>query len=211
MYRQIKFALIVVLAVSGAVARGAILIESEPNDSIPTAQNIDPYFTLDYSPDIGDTTTNTSTVIPHVTIVGTGNGTTDYYYFSAGAGARGIFEIDYGMPDLDPVIYLTDSVGGALASNDDSVTTYGQGGSIHPYDSYIEYIFTTPGVYKIQVTSYSFYDLPGGTDYQLQVSIQDHALASVPEAGSLTVWAALFCTVAGAIAIVPKRKFFKLV
>ncbi len=99
--------MVVVLAVAGP-ASGEIVVDTEPNDSVAGAQNIDAYFSLDYSADIGNTLVNTSETIPHVTVVGTGNGTEDldFFSFTVPAGARGIFDIDYGMPGLDSMISL---------------------------------------------------------------------------------------------------------
>ena len=59
--------LVLGIMISGAAFASSVT-DTEPNDIFTTAQNIDNYFSLDYSADIGDVTgTNTSTVIPHVT------------------------------------------------------------------------------------------------------------------------------------------------
>jgi len=72
-----------------------IIMEQEPNNSLAQAQNIDASFNRLYSPDIGDRTTNTSTIIPHVSIAGTGDNSYDYYQFTVSTvPALAIFDID---------------------------------------------------------------------------------------------------------------------
>jgi hypothetical protein len=164
------------------VALAAPVNEEEPNDSIAQAQNIDGAFTLDQDPDIGDTTTNTSTTIPHATVEGTGDDSLDYYSFTVTqAGARGIFDIDYAAETgLDSFLVLYDSDGiTELARTDDSDPAWGQGGSVSGLDSYLEYTFATPGTYYIVVGRCCEFTpgvlpppVPTGTSYELQVSIE---------------------------------------
>ncbi|HID23621.1 MAG TPA: hypothetical protein EYP14_14660, partial [Planctomycetaceae bacterium] len=98
---------------------GQGLREREPNDSIATAQNLDgENWSLDSDPNVGDTLTNTSTTIPHITVSGTGDGTFDYFSFTvANAGDRGIFEIDFGADllggagSIDTELFLFDAAG----------------------------------------------------------------------------------------------------
>lgn len=54
------------LAAGSSNAFAAQVIENENNNTLATAQNIDNAFSLDFSTDIGDASTNTSTSIPHV-------------------------------------------------------------------------------------------------------------------------------------------------
>jgi Ca2+-binding RTX toxin-like protein len=170
------------LLVAAGVALAATINEVEPNDSIDQAQNIDASaFTLDEDPDIGDCTQNTSTVYPHATIDGTGNDTVDYYSFEVQGGQTGIFDVD-GAGHLDPYdgtfygfgswINLYDSSGNLLASADDADTSCGAGGSEHPYDSYVEYLFQTSGTYYIAVGRFPGLEpIPSGTSYQLHISL----------------------------------------
>jgi hypothetical protein len=171
------------------VALAAPVSEDEPNNPISEAQNIDGAFTLDQDPDIGDTTTNTSTTIPHATVEGTGDESVDYYSFEVTqAGARGIFDIDYawktefceqGEGNFDAWIELYDSEGQFLVHNDDNDPTFGQGGSVCGLDSYLEHTFATPGTYYIAVGRFpSLQPIPSGTSYKLQVSLEGHELAS---------------------------------
>src|SRR2546423_234360 len=67
------------LAMSAGTSFASIVLRTPGNDSIATAQNLDRYFSLDFNPDIGDaeqthsssppTSTNTSTTIPHATVL----------------------------------------------------------------------------------------------------------------------------------------------
>lgn len=146
--------------------------EAEPNDSFATAQSVNAGpWTLDSDPWIGNTTSNTSTTRPHISISGTGNNTYDHYSFTVVAGTQGIFDIDAGMPDFDPYLNLYNSAGAQLTANDDNSTSYGQGGSVHHYDSYIEYTFSTAGTYVIRVGRCCVSPIPSSTDYILQISL----------------------------------------
>ncbi|MCP4470494.1 MAG: hypothetical protein GY815_07380, partial [Gammaproteobacteria bacterium] len=71
--------------------------EEAGNDSIADAQNIDRYFSLGYSADVGDENSNTSETIPYVSITGTGDYSYDYFEFTVTAeNSLAIFDIDYG-------------------------------------------------------------------------------------------------------------------
>jgi hypothetical protein len=155
--------------------------EAEPNDSVAGAQNIDgAIWTLNFDLNIGDTVTNTSTTIPHVTISGTGNFTADFYSFTvSNAGDRGIFDIDFSRGGLDSYVRLIDSGGNVIGFNDDSAAvTDGEGGSTTIRDSYLEVIFPAPGTYFVEVGGCCPPSaLFPGEDYQLQVSIENHVVA----------------------------------
>lgn len=145
--------------------------EVEPNDSIATAQNIDALFTLDFNANVGNQTTNTSTVLPHAGIFGTGDNTFDNYSFTvANAGDIGIFDIDSTFA-MDSHLRLYDAGGNQLTSNDDSFTGFGQGGSVSGFDSYLEYTFSAPGTYIVEVGSCCVDVVPPGASYELNVSV----------------------------------------
>jgi len=157
--------------------------EVEPNNSLHTAQNMDGHFTLAFDSNIGDTTSNTSTTIPHVTITGTGDDTFDHYMFTVTkAGAKGIFDIDFGSTgvEVDTYLQLFDSHGALLASNDDSFTSFGQGGSESNIDSYLEFTFDAAGLYVIQVGRCCAGRVNAGSDYQLQVSLENPLIGFTP-------------------------------
>jgi hypothetical protein len=162
----------------------------------PFPQNVDPYFDTIFSPDIGDTVGNTSTTIPHVTVDASGDfagiGEVDYYSFTVTAPGRGIFDIDYAsIGGLDTYIELFpfgNPIG--FANNDDSSPTFGAGGSsgvLAFHDSYLEYLFSSPGVYVIGVgaSGNGLEPIPNGQPYILQISVPHTQEApSVPDSGS---------------------------
>lgn len=169
------------------------LPEVEPNNTLLTAQNVDAGpWSLNFSPDIGDATVNTSLLIPHLTINGTGDGTFDYYAFTvANAGDRGIFDVDNGFVSagapgsFNSQIFLFDRFGNLLASNDDSLISDGAGGSVSTLDSYLEFVFPTPGIHVLAVARspstatggvVSDTPLQIGDVYTLQISLENHPL-----------------------------------
>jgi uncharacterized repeat protein (TIGR01451 family) len=163
-----------------AMTASSSVNEVEPNDSIPAAQDLDGQgWSLQFDPDIGDTASNTSTSIPHVTIYGTGDDTYDYYVFTVhNAGDRGIFDIDYGTTGgfVDAFLDLFRADGTWLAADDDSPTAWGAGGSTSSLDSYLEYVFPAPGTYVIRVGRCCVGPVPAGSGYRLQVSIENKPL-----------------------------------
>ncbi len=164
--------------------------EKEPNNSLAGAQNLDDEFwTLDFSPDIGNQVSNTSTTIPHASVQGDGDGTFDYYAFTVNApGELGIFDIDYGFDGtangFDAELYLYDNAGNLLASNlNAGASSAGAGGSINTADPYLEFVFTSAGRYVIGVAEAGSTGANGGITgnppdagdtYVLQVSLEDH-------------------------------------
>ncbi len=92
------------------------VLEKEPNNSRAGAQNLDgELWTVAPDPNIQDAKT-----IPHVSVLGSGDGTFDYYSFTVSTpGAVGIFDIDFA--NFDSQLFLYDSGGTLLASNDDTV------------------------------------------------------------------------------------------
>ena len=179
--------------VTSGLAR-LVVPEIEPNDGLTSALNIDNLgFSLDFDPNITDTLgINTSTVLPHISIQGTGDGTFDFYSFTvANAGDSAIFDIDFGSglanngavngDPFDPDLFLFDSFGTFLANNDDNFPT--DPGSTSSLDSFIQFTFATPGTYIVGVASFpssaiaggiSGPGVPAGSDYTLHVSIQNH-------------------------------------
>ncbi|HUR55183.1 MAG TPA: pre-peptidase C-terminal domain-containing protein, partial [Gemmataceae bacterium] len=164
-------------------ARGAVLgtvdsapaappvAEAEPNDSQGTAQSLDgATFTVASDPFVTQSFT-----IPHITVLGTGDGTFDYYSFTAGAGDRGIFDIDF--ENFDSMLFLYGPSGNLLAVSDDNG---GDPGSGSFFASYIDYTFAAAGTYTIAVAQFYSYDVGGGVDgtpiflgqvYSLHVSL----------------------------------------
>lgn len=157
----------------------AIISEIEPNDSFGTAQNVDVYFSLDFNANV-----NNSTITPWVSISGTGNGTWDYFSFMMPqAGTQALFDIDYGMPDLDSWLNLYAPNGSYITRQDDGGVY--DPGTIHPFDSYLPYTFSSSGLYRIAVGRYRNSPLLNRQDYVLQISIPNHPV--IPEPASLSL------------------------
>ena len=166
-----------------------VVPEAEPNNTLLTALPIDDLgFSLDFDPNIGDSfNINTSTLIPHLSILGTGDGSYDFYSFTvANAGDRGIFDIDNGQSvgggSFDSVLYLFDASGTQLIRSDDAGI---DPGSISGLDSLLDFTFPTAGTYIIAVADFGGVGgggpggivdspIPFGADYTLHVSIENH-------------------------------------
>ncbi|NQV25561.1 MAG: VCBS repeat-containing protein, partial [Rhodopirellula sp.] len=160
-------------------------VELEPNNSRGEAMQLDDGgWSLDANADIEN-----SELIPHVTITGTGDGTFDFYSFTvAQAGSNAEFDIDNASvtsgTSFDTELFLFDSTGALLASNDDSSL---DSGSTSSYDSRIAYQFTQPGYYTIAVGAFNSSSngaggLTGSTPaigkrYVLNVSVDHHTLS----------------------------------
>lgn len=145
--------------------------EIEPNNTIKTAQDLETAnWSLDKDPNIVSSTT-----IPHVSIAGSGDNSFDYYAFRVTkAGSKGVFDIDATSGGFDSYLTLYQGNGTFLKSNDDSGVNQGAGGSKTSLDSYLEYTFSTPGLYVIRVAARvggPVKAIPPGVGYQLQVSI----------------------------------------
>lgn len=176
----------------------------EANDTLSSAQSLEGYiWTLDNNPDIGDMFGNTSTVIPHLTVTATGNDSLDYYSFVVpSAGAKAIFDIDYGttgdvLTDVNTQLFLYNSAGTLLDSDSLAPTNWGAGGSTSQFDPYLEYTFPTPGTYVVGVADSTAVGAPGGIvgagvrnggTYTLQVSIEDHPALTTAGQGGATFY-----------------------
>ena len=175
--------------------------EWESNNSLTTAQNVDGHFTLDYSFDIGDGSTspslNTSLTIPHVTIVGSGDGTFDYYSFYApgwpSTSGRVILDIDWTTPGFDSVLGLWAADGMGFGLNDDYDYRGGAGGSTSDTDSLWGGYLDTPGTYIVGVARYGGAAGEGGFTgaapetgdfYVLQISVEGQ---TIPEPSTLAL------------------------
>jgi len=111
-----------------------------------------------------------STINPHVTINGTGNFIAETYILDVDQiGSTIILDID--GADFDTEISIFDSNGNLLASNDDSDTSNGAGGSFSSSDSYIEYTTQQSGPFTIEIVESGFADILPGDNYTLNVSV----------------------------------------
>ena len=174
----------VTITVTDTIDGLGVINESEPNNSISNAQSIGGDFKIASNPDIIFSDID----VPWVSIAGTGDGTFDYYSFPIDTeGTLGIFDIDYGKNQggsMDTTLHLYDDTGVSVEYNgdaydDDSAITEGAAGSIHSYDSYLEYTFDTTGTYVIAVGEYS-----GGLGLSLTSHASDTPMqGNVPDAG----------------------------
>ncbi len=183
----------------------AVLREVGIHDSIYTAQNIDlaRWSAASNSDIVSYMASGTPKWHPHLTILGTGDGNTDFYRFSitdamlrAQNGPITVtFDIDHGFDYSDPVFWRS-----VIKVYDQDGRLIGQGsgfsdpldfaqsgtGSSTYYDDFLTYTFSQKGTYYIEVDNgFGFGGLPTGVDYTLHVSIPQHAVSGfvfAPEA-----------------------------
>ncbi|MFO0869977.1 MAG: Ig-like domain-containing protein [Pirellulales bacterium] len=178
---------------SRAVGSGRVF-DNEGNDTLATAQDLDgAQWSTAFDTLIGDQTVNTSTTIPHITVVGRGDGTRDYYTFNVPTnGARVLLDIDQGSTGqpgtINTLLRLYNSAGTLLSTNDDAPTTYGSGGSSSVQDAYIDTAFPSAlvlpaGDYVVEVAQSGGAAPASGQQYTLQVSVQNHLLGGVAAGG----------------------------
>ena len=185
-YATTNFALGVLTILFATCANAASVIDTEPNDSIATAQNIDAAFSLTADINIENSSgVNTSLFIPHAEVQGTGDGTLDYFSFTAAAGANLILDIDCGElslggctsagPIIDTWLTLYAPSGALFAVNDDSFLAIDTGSPFSgTQDSFME-IGALPvgGVWTVAVGECCSSDTPvrSNGDYVLNVSV----------------------------------------
>ena len=123
--------------------------------------------------------------LPRVRIVGEINSFNDYDIFSVplNAGETLYMDIDYAMnvgDSVDTIVNIYTAGGSQISYNDDSSTTNGGTGSIHPYDSFLTYEvpFGASGAFYVVVTSFPNFNPELGNrmgnsagGYELQLSI----------------------------------------
>lgn len=171
------------------------VIDTESNNSIDDAQNVDGGFNLSFSDNIGNETTNTSQIMPHVSIIGSGDDSYDYFEFSVlTAPSQAIFDID-GASSLngsfDSYLRLFNAQEVLLASNDDSSQSAGESGSISSLDSFLIYDFSETGTYYIKVSRFSDSVIPSGSTYTLHISVEE-GFPDSDDDGILDEWEDLY-------------------
>lgn len=169
----------VVLGICGTftfgAAQAAYITEASCNKSFEASQFIFANsFTSTYDQDINtEAGQNISELTSHASILGKGNDALDFFSFNAVVG-QAFFDIDYAKHSggsFNSWIELYDSSRTRLAYNDDSYTT--ESGSVHIYDSFINYEFETSGLYYIavgQTCNCQMEDIYAGADYTLHIS-----------------------------------------
>lgn len=217
--RPMRYALLCLSALAPLASSAAFVIDTEPNDSLSAAQALDGKFTVEFSPDIGNTAgVNTSEFVPHVSILGSGDDTLDYYGFTVlRSGSIGIFDLDYGTSELDAALAIWDDEGTLLFENDDYAPyeLAGAGGSDDEFDPFIEFTFARAGSYVVGVAAFpsqavsggwrqlpefacddsgciqlafASEPLPAGSAYVLQVSRSDVPMSPVPLPATWLLW-----------------------
>ena len=171
-----------------------IIGESANNNTLASAQVIArTQFGIGPSADVGDAS------LPRVSINGVigpdsgGADDVDVYAFTFTAGETATFDIDYGYGagvDVDSMLWLYDSAGNLLASNDDGGSGVGGAGSVQPYDPYLQYTFASSGTYYAAISAFNNSGGAGGVfsnggiasynggDYVLNVSLEGQSAAA---------------------------------
>ncbi len=175
------------------------VFEREPNDALASPEALDSRaFVTTVNPNITDTQ-GVPTTLPHVTILGRGNGTFDFYSFTGTAGDRVILDIDGAT--FDSQLFLFDSAGNVVASNDDGFINGGlngdalDAGSLSTEDSFLEFVLQSSGTYTVGVGRFdsvattsglmagaSGFSIEDGDQYNLHVAIEDF---SAPPTGTV--------------------------
>ena len=166
------------LTLSGQVGLGSDRFDLEPNNTLEEAQDIDlGEWSLEESGDILD-----STIIPHTSIRGGGDGTKDLYrVVSRLPGSRLICDIDRSF-SLNSFLRVLDSEGNLVSEDNDSDTSDGAGGSFTKNDSFIDVVLERAGTFYIEVGRNGGDGALGNNDrYELHVSLENHPRQSVPE------------------------------
>src|SRR5262249_31048284 len=127
-----------------------------------------------------------TTMLPHLTIHGTGSGASDFYSFtvtaSKAAPANAGFDMDHGFVPGQTVpwaskLNLYNSQGDLIAqgpgySDPNNSALGGSGNDGSWFNDYLTYQFTTGGTYYLEVTGWLFTTgVPDGATYDLQVSL----------------------------------------
>ncbi|MEY4179435.1 MAG: hypothetical protein RLY70_3009, partial [Planctomycetota bacterium] len=165
--------------------------DNEGNDSIATAQVLDgAEWGLVFDASIGDRVVNTSVLVPHLTVNGRGDGTSDFFRFNVPTdGAQVVLDIDGGSDGqpgtINTRLRLYDATGALIAENDDASTTFGSAGSSSVEDAYLDSngLFLLAGDYIVEVLQSNGSAPSPGQEYTLQVSVDNHPLGPVSSGG----------------------------
>jgi len=166
------------LSAAFSPVKAAVVNQIKPNHSFSQAQYISPAsFTLDYVKAIGlPPDTNTSTTLPHVSILGIADGGNyDFYKFTTSGGTT-LIDADF-TTNIDTWLELYDSSQNQLAVSDDFGWDVGPNtdgsapgqSTYYYYDSFIESVLA-PGAYYVKVARFPGLTLNAGQAYTLQIS-----------------------------------------
>lgn len=196
-----SLSLLVASTLAVSMANAGTITEMEPNSTFAEAQNIDNAFTVKdgnvniYNSSLFDWETASIVSLD-------GDSSYDYFTFEAAAGQNYIFDVDFGMRDLDPEIALWSFDGAAgllIHQQDDDCKALGVSicskrdlGSVSSYDPIFSWKAATEGSYIVGIARYNSdanaLGFTGkapvsGDNYTLQVS------RSVPAPASIALFA----------------------
>ncbi|OBQ03201.1 S-layer family protein [Anabaena sp. AL09] len=185
---------------------GQIITDIGTNNSITTAQQLQVSNFYLNNPNQPNGNVEYSTRVPYTSIKGKGDDKIHVYAIKVNADTKAVFDIDLtgnnssgtiGTPDyttfpaINTKLTLLDSQGKELASNDDSPSGLGAGGSnttmTLQQDPYLRYTFTQGGTYYIQVSNFDGTGVPSSykkadgstsnvTSYNLQISLETNPI-----------------------------------
>lgn len=190
-----------------AAGTGSDLPETEPNDTFAQAQDLDRHFSGRLPSPVQEPRKNASgslawapVAYPWVRVKAKGEGTFDYFSFTATAGSRGVFDIDDAgssagvRPDLKLVLW--DEAGNPLGGNDNLSdyswyfgTDSGSEADAKGRDPLFTWDFKKSGRYVLGVASSGARDQEGGWSphsgrpepgdaYSLIVAVQNHPVTA---------------------------------
>jgi Bacterial pre-peptidase C-terminal domain/PEP-CTERM motif len=174
------------ISVASSSAFSGVYNDTTANNTFSTAVDLNAYFGNGFSADVGDSAgNNTSLSAPWLTVNGHGNSAVDYFKFTTNSVGRVIVDMDYTMSHpsnshgFDSNLFLYNSSFAELARNDDYSTTAGAGGSVHPFDSFLQLDNLAAGTYYVGVSQCCWnYPIATGRNYTMQLQAQ---VAPVPE------------------------------
>lgn len=167
--RRASCGLAALLLLPALKLKAEYISEIEPNDTLETAQNVNGFLTLEDNPDIAGKFSPTSTTIPHVSVDGYGDGTSDFYSFSAKTGDRIILDVDYGS-NLNSFIRLFDPSGNLVATAAFERAEFGGTGS-YQSEAFLQANASVDGTYTVAVDDCCPNPVPSGAFYELQLSV----------------------------------------
>ena len=147
---------------SGLIVNGT----GADNNSAANAQNLTNAFALFNDPDVADSHT-----VPHVTIKGTGDGSTDWFKITLEKGATVTFDMDHTTGGLDGAMIVENADLTPLALFDSSLLDKGADGSASTLDPYGTFTAWDGGTYYILVGDSTNINMAPGQNYTLNVSV----------------------------------------
>ncbi|HZL88209.1 MAG TPA: hypothetical protein VFB96_07510, partial [Pirellulaceae bacterium] len=151
---------------------------------------------LSSNADIGDADgIDVSQLYPHISVLGSGDDTVDFYRVDIPINSVAVFDIDDTSAGSDTQLDLYDANGSLVETNDDGRTLWGADGSDEDYlfdhdldsntpdvpfsfDAFISVGIITGGTFYVRVSSPGGGGIPSGEAYTLNVAVQNHSVAT---------------------------------